>query len=60
MIKTRRIRGLLANTQGLSTVEYVIILCLVAVVGFAAWQKFGRTVKTKTQGAERIVNGVGP
>jgi Flp pilus assembly pilin Flp len=60
MLKTRRIRGLLADTAGLSTVEYIILLCLIAVVGFAAWQKFGQTVKTKTQGAERIVNGVGP
>jgi Flp pilus assembly pilin Flp len=58
MLKTRRIRSLLADTRGLSTVEYIIILCLIAVVGFAIWQKFGNTVKTKTRGAESVVNGL--
>jgi Flp pilus assembly pilin Flp len=58
MMKTRRIRSLLADTRGLSTVEYIIILCLIAVVGFAIWQKFGNTVKTKTRGAESVVNGL--
>ena len=56
--KTRRVRELLADTRGLSTVEYIIILCLIAVVGFAIWQKFGNTVKTKTRGAESVVNGL--
>ena len=58
MMKTRRIRSILADTRGLSTVEYIIILCLIAVVGFAIWQKFGNTVKTKTRGAESVVNGL--
>ena len=31
---------------------------LIAVVGFAIWQKFGNTVKTKTRGAESVVNGL--
>lgn len=52
MNKTRRVRELLADTRGLSTVEYIIILCLIAVVCFAIWKKFGETVKAKVQGAE--------
>jgi len=55
-MKTRRIRSLLADTRGLSTVEYIIILCLIAVVGFAIWQKFGTTVKTKATGADSVIN----
>ena len=54
----RRTRSLLADTRGLSTVEYVILLCLIAVVGFGIWQKFGNTVKMKTRGAETVVNGL--
>jgi len=58
MLKTRRIRSLLADTRGLSTVEYIIILCLIAVVGFAVWQKFGNTVKSKTRGADAQIDGL--
>jgi Flp pilus assembly pilin Flp len=46
---------LLRDTRGLSTVEYIIILCLIAVVGFAVWQKFGETVKSKVSAAEGVV-----
>jgi Flp pilus assembly pilin Flp len=56
--KSRRVRELLSDTRGLSTVEYIIILCLIAVVGFAIWQKFGSTVKTKVRGADGVVNGL--
>ncbi len=50
-IKKRRTTELLEDTEGLTTVEYIIILCLIAVVGFAVWKKFGETVKTKVNGA---------
>jgi Flp pilus assembly pilin Flp len=53
--KTRRVRELLADTRGLSTVEYIIILCLIAVVCFAIWRQFGETVKSKVQGADTQV-----
>lgn len=56
--KTRRVRELLADTRGLTTVEYIIVLCLIAVVGFAIWQKFGNTVKSKVRGAESVVGGL--
>ncbi len=50
MIKPNRVRDLLADTRGLSMTEYLIILCLVAIVGIAAWQKFGITLKNKIGG----------
>jgi Flp pilus assembly pilin Flp len=53
--KNRRVRDLLADTRGLSTVEYIIILCLIAVVCFAIWRQFGETVKSKVQGADGMV-----
>ncbi len=45
-----RIRDLLADTRGVSMTEYLILLCLVAIVGVAAWTKFGNTVKTRIGG----------
>ncbi len=48
-------RSILRDQRGLTTVEYVIILCLIAVVGFAVWKKFGETVKTKVGGATTTV-----
>ena len=56
----RRTRQLFADERGLTTVEYIIVLCLVAIVGFAAWQKFGTTVKGKVRTSDGILNGVGP
>ena len=53
--KSNRIDGLLSDEEGLTTVEYIIILCLIAVVGFAIWKKFGETVKEKVGGADSIV-----
>jgi Flp pilus assembly pilin Flp len=44
-------RSLLRDQRGLTTVEYIIILCLIAVVGFGVWKKFGAKVKEKVGGA---------
>lgn len=49
---------LLGDERGLSTVEYIIILCLIAVVGFALWKQFGQTVEGKTRGATTVVGGL--
>jgi len=46
----QRLRDLLADTRGVSMTEYLIIVCLVAIVGIAAWTKFGNTVKTRIRG----------
>jgi Flp pilus assembly pilin Flp len=47
MDKRRRFRSLLADTRGVSMTEYLIVLCLVAIVGIAAWTKFGNTVRRR-------------
>lgn len=55
-IRSRRARALLADERGLTTVEYIIVLCLIAVVGFAIWKQFGQTVEYKAKGATNVVN----
>ena len=37
-------RALCRDTRGLSTVEYVLILALIAVVGVGTWKSFGEQV----------------
>ena len=55
--KTKRERrSLLRDNRGLTTVEYIIILCLIAVVGFAVWKKFGEKVKEKVGGSTEQVD----
>lgn len=50
--KSQKLARLLRDERGLTTVEYIIILCLIAVVCFAIWRQFGETVKAKVQGAD--------
>lgn len=47
------------DTEGLSTVEYVIILMLIAVVGIVAWRTFGNTVVSKVNAGNSQVSGLG-
>lgn len=56
--KNRRVRDVLADTEGLSTVEYVIILCLIAVVCFAIWRQFGTHVKEKVEVGDGMVTAL--
>ncbi|MFO0609889.1 MAG: hypothetical protein U0324_42415 [Polyangiales bacterium] len=52
-------RSLRRNTEGLSTVEYVILLMLIAVVGIVAWRTFGNTVVSKINNGNSQVSGLG-
>jgi len=44
--------GFLADSRGLSTVEYVIILVLVAAVALGTWKGFGSMVVGKLDSAK--------
>jgi Flp pilus assembly pilin Flp len=44
------------DDRGLSTVEYVIILVLIAVACIGVWQKFGATIQTKIQDSNDRLN----
>ncbi|HKO48579.1 MAG TPA: hypothetical protein VJV79_12695 [Polyangiaceae bacterium] len=43
--------SLLRDTRGLSTVEYVIILVLIAFLAIGTWRQFGTTVQGKVNTA---------
>lgn len=42
--------------KGISSVEYIIILVLVALTGIAVFKLFGGTIKTKMTTANNTVN----
>lgn len=52
-IRTRfaHLKTLARDDRGLSTVEYVIVLVLIAAVAMGAWQSFGGMVKGKLENA---------
>lgn len=55
-----RIRGdqdksLSKDTRGLSTVEYLILLVIIAVAGIAVWGKFATAVETQTKDATKSI-----
>ncbi len=47
LINKIRSSALVRDTRGLSTVEYVIILCLIAAVAVGTWTTFGGMVKER-------------
>jgi Flp pilus assembly pilin Flp len=44
------------DERGLSTVEYIIILVLIAVIGIVAWRAFGTAVKSKVENSTTQIN----
>ena len=50
-----KIIALQTDERGLSTVEYVIILVLIAVTGITIWSKFGKTIVDKITDSESQV-----
>lgn len=53
-----RRNSLIRDERGLSTVEYVIILVVVAVAAIGLWGKFGSAVKTKVTESTEQINGM--
>jgi Flp pilus assembly pilin Flp len=52
------IRNLVTDKHGLTTVEYIIVLGLIAVVGIAAWQQFGETLTGEIEAADGYISDV--
>ena len=50
--------SLMRDTRGLSTVEYIIILVLIAVAGIALWQEFGNAVMDRIGQSTDAINGM--
>ena len=51
-------RSLLGDERGLTTVEYIIVLGLIAIVGIAAWQQFGETLRGEIEAADGYISDV--
>ena len=56
--ESQRSSSLWSDKRGLTTVEYIIVLGLIAVVGIAAWQQFGETLTGEIQAAEGYIADV--
>jgi len=56
----KNIKKLHRDVGGLSTVEYVIILILIAVISISAWRTFGNNVVTKVTSGSNQIQGLGP
>jgi Flp pilus assembly pilin Flp len=46
------------DERGLSTVEYIIILVLIAVAGIGLWSKFGKAITSKITDSTDAVNTI--
>jgi Flp pilus assembly pilin Flp len=51
-------RSLMNDERGLTTVEYIIVLGLIAVVGIAAWRQFGETLIGEVEAADGYISDV--
>ncbi|MGD8858899.1 MAG: Flp family type IVb pilin [Myxococcales bacterium] len=45
------------DEQGMTTVEYAIVLCLIAVVAVGTWESFGGHIKDRLTSADSAING---
>ncbi|MDD5306920.1 MAG: hypothetical protein PHU25_06315 [Deltaproteobacteria bacterium] len=55
---TKGMAALGRDTRGLSTVEYIIILVLIAVAGIGLWTTFGDTVGAKIGESTDAIGGM--
>ena len=55
--RTQR-RPLSSDQEGLSTVEYIIILVLIAVLAITVWRQFGQAVETNVRDSTADVQGL--
>ncbi len=47
LTRNSSIRSMACDDRGLSTVEYVVILVLIAVAAIGTWKAFGKTIMDK-------------
>ena len=58
MKKLIKNKSLLKDTRGLSTVEYVIVLALIAVAGIGLWGTFGEKLGGKIKASTTEVDSL--
>ena len=56
--KMREKTSLVRDERGLTTVEYIIVLGLIAVFGIAIWRQFGETLVDEVTEADTSMDAV--
>ena len=51
-------RCLREDDTGLTTVEYIIILALIAIAAIGAWNVFGGSIETQARGSSTTIGGL--
>jgi Flp pilus assembly pilin Flp len=44
-----------SDTRGLATIEYLLLACVIAVVGLAVWSGLGETVQARVEGVRAVL-----
>ena len=55
---TSSLKNLVKDERGLTTVEYIIVLVLIAITGFAAWKSFGSQVKSTVNNSNQAMQSL--
>ena len=53
-----RIKHIYADEEGLTTVEYALLLALLVVAALVTWTTFGATVRNKVAASGNSVNNI--
>jgi Flp pilus assembly pilin Flp len=56
ILKRLSLRRLLSETRGLTTVEYVIVLAMIAVMSVGLWKTFGSNIKSYLSGSTSAID----
>ena len=54
----KRITHLMADEEGLTTVEYALLLALLVVAALGTWTTFGATIRNKVAASGNSINGI--
>ena len=55
---TNCIKRLLSDEEGLTTVEYALLLALLVVAAITVWTTFGATIRNKVAASGNAINGL--
>ena len=50
------VRRLMSDPRGLTTVEYVIVLAMIAVMSVGLWKSFGSNIKNYLSGSSAAID----
>jgi Flp pilus assembly pilin Flp len=53
-----RVKKMWTDEEGLTTVEYALLLALLVVAALVVWQTFGLTIRAKVASAGNSINGI--